>query len=191
MTHRLACEAADLFAAAATFAWPLPIVPCAPSRPMPILMTHGRQDWFVPYLGGHIKNDPNFPIIESAHFGFEEWRTRNLCSGPSPDLTESVGPTAVCERYTNCGAGVQVGLCSVDTDPAVFRGHRPYPTYVLDGFNTSQHAWDFFSSFPLPTQQVPALSFPGGVLLVALLAVALALRYRRKLSGVSARGSEP
>ena len=188
MTHRLACEAADLFAAAAPFSWPLPIVACAPSRAMPILMTHSRDDTYILYDGGHILSDPFKPILPGAVFGFEEWRVRDGCTGSSPDVTENPGATSVCELYTSCSGGAKVGLCSVRTDPAIAFGHRPYQSYVLDGFNTQQRAWDFLSSFTLPATPVPALSFRGEVLLVGLLAVAIALRYRRVLSGGNARG---
>ena len=58
MTHRLACDAADLFAAAAEFSWPEPLVACAPARAIPILMTHSLDDAYVPYLGGHIQTTP-------------------------------------------------------------------------------------------------------------------------------------
>jgi hypothetical protein len=86
-----------------------------------------------------------------------------------------------------CTAGVEVGLCSVDTDPLIFSGHRPYQSYVLDGLNTQQRAWDFLSGFTLPAAPVPALSRSVEFLLVSLLAVAIALRYQRALTGANGR----
>jgi polyhydroxybutyrate depolymerase len=149
MTHRLACEAPDLFAAAASFSWPVPLVSCAPSRPIPLLETHSHDDTKIPYDGGHIDLDPNKPILPGSREGFEEWRVRDGCTGSSPDVTENPGATSVCERYTTCNGGAEVGLCSVHTDPTVLQGHYTYYPLALDGFNTQQWAWDFLSRFTL------------------------------------------
>ncbi len=189
LSHRLACEASDLFAAVATFAWPGPPVACAPDRAIPILMIHGRQDAIVPYAGGNLNLNPALPIIPSAPVEFEAWRTRNACSGSPPDVLEVPGGTSVCKKYTTCAAGVEVGLCSVDTAYLNGNGHFPYWPHITDGFNTQQRAWDFLSSFSLPAQPVPALSRTAQILLVTLLGVAIAigLRSRRVLSGANDR----
>ncbi len=165
LSHRLACEASDLFAAVATFAWPGPPVACAPARPIPILMIHGRQDSIVPYAGGHLFLNALLPSVPNAAAEFEAWRTRNGCSGATPDVTENPGGTNVCQRYTTCTAGVQVGLCSVDTllvfDDA---GHWPYFPRVTAGFNTQQRVWDFF----VPEPAGPMSLFSGILTLAAL-----------------------
>jgi len=52
MTQRLACDAADVFAAAAPMAFPIPFNPlstCQPSRPIAVLMFMGLTDQLVPY----------------------------------------------------------------------------------------------------------------------------------------------
>ena len=128
MTHRLRCEATDLFAAAAPFSWDVPLISCSPPRAMPIQTTRSYDDVYVFYPPGHhIKDDPNLPIMPGALSGFEEWRTRNGCSGASPDVTEHPGSTSVCERYTSCRDGAEVGLCSVHTDPTtIYLGHYAY-----------------------------------------------------------------
>src|SRR5262249_36397763 len=96
LTHRLACEASDLFAAAATFAWPGPLVACAPARPIPILMTHAVNDTVVPYAGGHVFLNPAAPTVPSAATEFEAWRVRDGCTGAAPDVTEN--PAALSHR---------------------------------------------------------------------------------------------
>jgi polyhydroxybutyrate depolymerase len=113
MTHRLACQAADLFAAAAPFNSPGPRVACAPSRAIPILLTHSRPDTWVPYDGGYLGGCPTCGPIPSAREQLEAWRQRNGCTGASPDVTEHPGTTSVCELYSTCNDGVQAGLCSV------------------------------------------------------------------------------
>src|SRR5215470_6577604 len=55
MAQRLACEAADLFAASAPVAFPISISPtsaCVPSRKIPVLTFMGLTDTIVAYNGG-------------------------------------------------------------------------------------------------------------------------------------------
>jgi polyhydroxybutyrate depolymerase len=163
MTHRLACEASDLFAAAAPFGSPGPLIPCAPARAIPILLTHSRDDTWVPYAGGLLGGCPqcgSFPGVVSQ---FEAWGDRNGCTGSSPDVTETPGTSSVCELYSTCNDGAQVGLCSVDstfvhptcttTIPgtslpcSLWDHHVSYAPYVLDGFSPQQRAWDFLFGF--------------------------------------------
>jgi polyhydroxybutyrate depolymerase len=52
MTARMACDAADLLAAAAPVAGGYSTLPdCRPERPLPILEIHGEKDTVVPYAG--------------------------------------------------------------------------------------------------------------------------------------------
>lgn len=52
MTHRFACERADLLAAIAPVAGQLNVEACAPSKPVSVLMIHGLKDEHAPYAGG-------------------------------------------------------------------------------------------------------------------------------------------
>ena len=57
MVYRLACEAADLFAAFSIMAATVistDVPKCNPSRPVPILSIHGLDDDIAPYDGGLI-----------------------------------------------------------------------------------------------------------------------------------------
>jgi len=166
LTHRLACEASDLIAAAATFAWPGPLVACAPARPIPVLMTHAVNDTVVPYAGGHVFLNPAAPTVPSAATEFEAWRVRDGCTGAASDVTEHPAALSECEFYTTCSAGVQVGLCSVQ---ATDNGHTPYPPNLLDGFDTTLRAWQFLSAYYLPEPAAP-LAFGAGAGLLAWLA---------------------
>jgi polyhydroxybutyrate depolymerase len=173
MTHRLMCEAGNVFAAAAAFSFPNALVtPCTPSRAIPILMVESRTDQIIPYLGGHVLNDPSLATVASAAQGFAEWRTRAGCTGSMPDVVEDQGTTSECEFFTNCNEGVAVGLCSVDAGAGLL-GHVPYPGLIPDGFNSTQRAWAFLSSYQLPAAPppIPGVSAVGLLVLAALLAI--------------------
>lgn len=140
MTQRLACEAADLVAAAAPMAFPIPFIPltlCEPSRPIAVLMFMGLTDQLVSYAG--------------AAPSFARWRTVDGCTGASPDETLVAGDS-FCDTYTHCAAGVEVGLCSIlSTSPAPFEGHI---LQINNDLNLSVVAWDFLSRFQLPVASV-------------------------------------
>jgi polyhydroxybutyrate depolymerase len=168
MTHRLACEAADLFAAAAPVAFALPFSPmtaCQPSRPIPVLNFMGLNDVLVPYGGGSFLNG----AVES----FEQWRANNACGVEPPEVVEVTGGTD-CTIDTSCADGVETGLCSVDSTSfpgTPFEGHILYEN---DDIDVSRTAWDFLSRFTLPEPSLAALQ-------AASLAVVALLRRRLRL----------
>jgi polyhydroxybutyrate depolymerase len=143
MTQRLACEAADLFAAAAPMAFPIPFAPlstCQPSRPIAVLMFMGLTDQLVSYA--------------TAGPSFQYWRTFDGCAGGSPDESVVTGDS-FCDTYTQCDAGVEAGLCSIlSTSPAPYEGHV---LYFNNDLNLSVAAWNFLSRFQLPAAEPPAL----------------------------------
>lgn len=173
LTHRLMCEAADIFAAAATFSFPNALVtPCTSSRAIPILMIASRTDQVVPYLGGNVLGNPSLAPVVSAAQGLEEWRMRSACVGSAPDVVENQGATSECEFFTNCAQGVAVGLCSVNAGAGLL-GHVPYPGLIADGFDSTQRAWEFLSSYerPAAASSVPSVGIVGILFLAALLVI--------------------
>src|SRR5262245_29039073 len=146
MTHRLACEAADLFAAFVAVAGPLSIDPfstCAPSRPVPIIHFAGLTDTVVPYLGGQSGLFPEI-FVASSPASFAHWVSVDGCTGP-PTI-ETFPDGASCEIYTTCTDGAVTGLCSI---------HGTYIfNHVLyvndDGVDIAQRTWSFFSGHSLP-----------------------------------------
>jgi polyhydroxybutyrate depolymerase len=140
MSHRMACEAADLFAAAAPMASPIALLPlslCQPARSMPILMFMGINDEIVPYI--------------TAAPTLVFWRDTNGCGSGAPDETVVSGDS-MCETYTSCADEVETGLCSIlSTSPAPFEGHI---LYFNNDFVLSEVAWDFLSRFALPPSAV-------------------------------------
>jgi polyhydroxybutyrate depolymerase len=135
MSHRLACEAADVFAAVAPVAWPIALSPfsaCVPSRPIAVMHAHGTGDLIVPFHGGWGK--PSSPD------SFAYWASVNGCSGP-PAVTFAQGQSQ-CETYARCAGGVEVTLCAIDG------GHILYENAA--GVPVAAFAWEFLSRFSLP-----------------------------------------
>lgn len=135
LSHRLACDAADLFAAVAPVSYPLdfdPFATCQPSRAVSVMHLHGTNDLIVPYDGS--------ASAAATPDSFAYWAQVNGCTG-DPEVTYSKGDS-VCETYTSCDAGVQVALCSING------GHHLYGN--LDDVPVTDLAWQFLSSHTLP-----------------------------------------
>jgi polyhydroxybutyrate depolymerase len=182
MTQRLACEAADLFAAAAPMAFPVPYTnfaaQCLPSESIPILSFMGLTDALVSYAG--------------AAPSFAGWRDKNGCdSGGTPVETTEIYGGSSCEIDTSCGeVGLEVGLCSVRGTAfgpplEIFSGHILYIND--DAFDLSQRAWEFMRDYRrTPFAPVP-LSGGAWMLAIALAGMgALMLKSHRSRSSDSA-----
>lgn len=154
MSQRLACDAADLFAAAAPMAFPVPFRPlsqCHPVRPIPVLTFMGLVDVLVRYDG---------PFFPSAPATLDFWHDVNACVGTTPDAVVVQGDSR-CETFTSCRDGVESGLCSITAQTF---GGSPFDGHVLyfnDDFVLAEVAWAFLSRFRLP--DAPA-SFRTGTL---------------------------
>jgi polyhydroxybutyrate depolymerase len=135
MSHRLGCDAADVFAAIAPVAYPIAYLPtslCDPSRPMPVMHSHGTGDTTVPYGGGF--------GIASAQESFERWADLGGCSG-QPVTTFTQG-NSFCETYESCEDGVEVALCTIDGPHLLYGNDDDVPIAEL--------AWAFFEAHPMP-----------------------------------------
>src|SRR5262249_59086476 len=135
MTQRLACDAADVFAAAVPMSFPLPFRPlsaCQPVRAMPVLTMMGLTDVVVPYNGG---------LFGSAPSTFAYWRDIDGCGSGAPDQVVERGQSR-CETYTSCAQGVQAGLCRI-TPHSVLRtlieGHVVYPNARFNLADAASH----------------------------------------------------
>jgi polyhydroxybutyrate depolymerase len=148
MSQRLACDAADLFAASAPMAFPVAYIPatgCQPSRSIPVLTFMGLTDMLVRYDGP----------FGSALGTFDYWRDVDGCGTGAPEARDEKG-RSYCEYHTSCANDVQVGLCSITARAfpgAAFDGHI---LYLNDDYNLAEVAWNFLSQFALPDEAAPA-----------------------------------
>ena len=100
MSHRLACDAADVFVAVApvsqSFAYENESS-CKPDRPITVVDFRATNDNLVPYNGG---------LFPGAKASINSWLAVQSCDG-SPESTHS----GVCETYSGCkGGGESSGL---------------------------------------------------------------------------------
>lgn len=133
LTHRIGCEAANVFAAIAPVSFPLGVVPltaCQPSRPISVIYFHGLGDFLVPYNGG---------IFASAQESFAYWAQVNGCTGTAV-VTLQTGKSR-CVTFASCTGEVEVTLCSIDG------GHVLYWNQDVE---IARRAWEVFSRFSLP-----------------------------------------
>lgn len=130
MSQYLACNAADVFAAAAPSSFDLLVPdeePCAPTRPISVLAYRGTADTTVPYAGGP---GPSGRItFLGAQGSFQRWAGIDGC-------TTAMTTDGDCTYLTSCSAGVEVGLCVKQGG-----GHAPGDANV---------GWAFLSRFTLP-----------------------------------------
>lgn len=137
LSHHLACNAADVFAAVAPSAFDLldeSEQPCAPARPVSVISFRGTADTVVPYEGGAVAapNDPSVTIhLLGAEGTFQRWAELNQCAG-SPSAADDDN----CSTYTECADGVEVTLCTDDGGGIAF--------------GDAKRAWATLQRFTLP-----------------------------------------
>lgn len=104
LSHRLGCEASDLFTAVASVAGTLGIPACTPSRPVSMLQIHGKADGIVPFAGHSAKG------WRSVAFTVDAW-TRALHCQPESAEESFANGGARCVRNPACDEGTEVTLC--------------------------------------------------------------------------------
>ena len=144
MTYKLACDAADLFAAVAPVDFDCVTGPtstpscggCEPARPISECQFRATGDQDVPYDGGTTPVVAGL-VFPGAQANFSAWSAIDACSGsPAPEPDHPA-----CERYASCGAGTEVALCTVT-------GGMHCLNYA--SFGIVPIAWEMFSSQKLP-----------------------------------------
>ncbi len=117
LSHRLACEAADVFRAIASVAGTDATASCTPGRAVSVLHIHAKDDDHVLFNGGAgagaFRDDSKVMNFTSVPGTIARWVQRDHCAVP-PQRTLDV-PGAYCETYSGCSGGVSVQLCVTET----------------------------------------------------------------------------
>lgn len=135
LSYKLACDAADTFAAAAPAAFDMiEEMACTPSRPVSVFSQRGRRDFIVPYNGGSSTPPTAYRLDPITFLGaegsFNRWGELNNCSA----APRSIGNN--CSAFSGCDAGTEVVLCTSN-----FGGHS--------GWDANQ-SWEFLKNHRLP-----------------------------------------
>jgi polyhydroxybutyrate depolymerase len=112
MSHYLACNAADVFAAVAPSAFDLLTEdeePCKPARPITVIFFRGTSDPLVNYMGG--ASMPPSGLNVTIHFlgaeaTFKKWADLDGCTDMPMDTGDG------CQTYSQCQGGTEVTLCT-------------------------------------------------------------------------------
>ncbi|WXC98020.1 PHB depolymerase family esterase [Bradyrhizobium sp. 27S5] len=166
MAMTLACERADLFAAAASVVMNLTdesAGACRPVRPVPVLLMNGTVDPLIPYQGGRGTSYFAVDGFWSTERTLQFWRRTNGCENKDaattdlPDRNPSDQST-VTRIDSACPQGRDVVLYRVNGGGHRMPGHFPDAHFTklaaallgpqngdIDGADT---IWAFFTRFP-------------------------------------------
>jgi len=128
MVFRLACEAADLFAAFSPVSGSLALFPCQPSQPRPIQILNNVPDPVVSFKLGQ--------------FSYGEFLKYNACTDARQ--TVELSPTASCEIAPDCADGATTEFCAVQNVGHFWPGGTTNPA---GQFGATDAVWDFLSGF--------------------------------------------
>jgi polyhydroxybutyrate depolymerase len=147
MAYRLACDAADRFAAVAPLAATLPIE-CRPGSPVSLLHIHGLADENIPFVGGAGEKGVVAIDWPPARDGVERWVEIDGCAG-DPTVNEGGGVTT--ESWAVCDDGTAVELVTIAGGGHSWPGGRRLPAPFdppSNAFDATPAIWDFFAAHP-------------------------------------------
>jgi polyhydroxybutyrate depolymerase len=146
MTYRLACDRAGLVAAIGPVAG-APVMDCStpPSRPVPVISMHGREDAVVPYDGGQPQppgKPPSDVDLPSAHQTAKRWAAHNGCR---PEPRRARTGAVVTKTWGHCDRRAWVRLVVLGGWP------HQYPTTQAGApADAPTLQWSFLQAYRLP-----------------------------------------
>ena len=155
MSHRLACDAADLFAAVAAVAGTDATSRCQPSRPIAVLHIHARDDSHVLFDGGAgkdaFRDRSQVMDFVSVPETMARWSQRDQCRAEPRRVLDK--PGAYCDRWEPCASGAELQLCVTETGghswPGAEKTRRGKPG-ASQAIDADETIWEFFSRHRLP-----------------------------------------
>lgn len=152
MAQRLACDAADLFAAVAAVSSALDTGACEPSQPVGVMMFNGTADQNVVYDGGYGTNQPYPRDDNPVSFAVATWTHLDAC-GATPYVATSTPGDIVVDTYAPCASGRQYVLYTLigaghewpGSDQPGDTGDPP-----IEEISASSLIWTFFAAQARP-----------------------------------------
>ena len=144
MAARLACDAADLFAAVGPVAAAYPSGgSCEPARPVPVAAIHGTADPIVPYEG----LGEALPAVEGV---LAFWVRENGCD--AEPAVEAVAEGVTRLAWGRCTAEAEVVLYRVAEGRHGWPGSGDTSPWgaTTDAVSASALLWEFFAAHPMP-----------------------------------------
>lgn len=148
MSHRFACERADLVAAIAPVGGTMAVKDCRPAKPVSVLSIHGTKDEHVPFAGGTGKKAKEPRVDRSVRDSASVWAGANGCAPGS-------GPVGANGDFSwsGCKAGVSVHVVGHEgghiwpgSEQPRYRGADP----MLAEPKTTKLIVDFFNKHARP-----------------------------------------
>jgi polyhydroxybutyrate depolymerase len=156
MSMRLACDAAETFAAVAPVTAVLSEklgARCAPARPVAIMIVNGTEDPLVPWAGGEVKVlGVSRGAVWSADRTFERWLELDGCSrsrrGGARTDNNPADKTVVVVHRERCRVDVEVRLYEIQGGGHTWPGGVAYASERLVGrvsqeMDASREIWTF------------------------------------------------
>lgn len=143
MAYRLACEASDLIDGIAPVSGAMNVAECHPTRPLDVIIFHGRADQHVLYQGGRpTKNmDSTDRIDRSVAYAEAFWKKQNRCDGRTVEKNGTV------ERVSYRCSGARLTVISIDGEGHTWPGGKKgrlradRPTDAISATDTILQFW--------------------------------------------------
>ncbi len=118
-----------------------------PSRPVPVIIFHGKEDMRVSYEGGHAEKTGETRVDLSVADAVAFWVATNGCTA-GPETQVSANGNIIVEMYNGCVNGANVVLVTIVDGGHAWPGARSGlpgdpPTQDIDA---SAMMWEFFIS---------------------------------------------
>ncbi len=146
MSYRLACELPTVIRAIAPVAGTDTVTACTPSRPVPVILFHARDDSHVSFNGGPGKDAIAKVDFTSVPATVAKWVAINR-AGPTAKRILAV-PGATCDRHAARPGGAPVEVCITETGghswpgvPSVRANKAP-----SQAISANDLMWKFFQS---------------------------------------------
>lgn len=137
MAHRLACDAADVFAAIGTVSGQYPLVDsCDPSQPVAVVAFHGTTDLVVPFRGAG-------ELLPDVMTWVRDWTERLDCS-PVPERNRTADDV-ISDLWTGCAGDEEVLFLTIEGGGHAWPGSARAGLFATTrSIDASALMWEFF-----------------------------------------------